>query len=104
MKAIKFKHQTHTLAESQDEYITLNILKIPGIEGEVISCWKLSLKERIKILFTGTLWHNQLSFNKDPMPIRLSVYRKDSFLLPGDKEHTEAIKVFKEKLLLNKKK
>ena len=93
MKAIEFKNQTHKLAETQDQYITLPILQIPGKEGEVISCWKLSFKERIKLLFTGILWHNQFTFGNDPMPIRLSPYRKDAFLTEADKEYAEALEI-----------
>jgi hypothetical protein len=31
-------------------------------EGEVISCWSLSLKERLILLFTGKLWMQLLMF------------------------------------------
>lgn len=61
MKAIKFPEQNCIYAENQKEYLPLPAFK--GKDGEVISCYKLSFIERIKILFIGKLWLRQLTFN-----------------------------------------
>ena len=65
MKPIYFPEQTHLIAEHQDEYQTL-----PAYIGEdqTISCWKLSLRERLKVLFTGKMWLLQLSFGGPLQP------------------------------------
>lgn len=61
MKPIKFKHQNITFAENQPEYGSLPALKLDTPEGHVITCWKLSFKERLRILFFGRdlrLWNS----------------------------------------------
>jgi hypothetical protein len=42
-------------------------------EGQVISCWHLTLWERLKLLFTGRLWFSVMG-NAQP-PIWLGVHR-----------------------------
>jgi len=62
MKPIPFNEQTLVLAKDQPEYkeLPVNISKSP--KGEVVSCWKLSLAERIILLFTGRVWLQMLMF------------------------------------------
>lgn len=60
MKPIDFKERNVILAENQPEYAPLPAWRGPIPECEVISCWKLSIWERIRILFTGVLWLRQL--------------------------------------------
>ena len=60
MKPIEFEGQTNILAKDQPEYQPLPIAIC--VNGEAISCWKLSLWERIRLLFTGKLWLMQLTF------------------------------------------
>lgn len=88
MKPIKFKHQNTTYAVNQDEYMNLPALKLDTEKGEVISCWELSFKERIKILFSGKIWLMLVSFNKRLTPSFLSVYRKDVYFHPDDVKKT----------------
>lgn len=79
MRPTKFKDQNVVFAKDQPEYQPLPALKFPGGEGEVISCWKLSLRERIKVLFTGRVWLSLLSFNHPLTPSLLSVDRKELY-------------------------
>jgi len=54
------------IAKDQPEYLPL-----PAIicdDGRVISRWRLSLKERIKVFFTGNLWLHQLAFHQPLQP------------------------------------
>ncbi len=46
MKPVNFKHANTEYAKDQPQYGTLPTLKIEGAEGHVVSCWKLSFKER----------------------------------------------------------
>ena len=84
MKPVEFKHQNVVYAKDQPEYEPLPALKFDGSEGEVVSCWKMSWKERIRVLITGRVWVSLLSFNKPLTPSFLSVNRKEIFSVPGD--------------------
>jgi len=77
MKVIKFKEVNGTYAKNQPEYIPLPVFNKYNLEGEVVCCWSLSLKERVKILFTGKLWVSLLTFYKNLQPIRPTVNKKD---------------------------
>ena len=79
MKPVKFKHQNVVYAENQPEYIPLPALRLNTTEAEVISCWKLSFKERVKVIFTGIVWVSMASFNKPIMPLFLSISRKNVY-------------------------
>ena len=81
MKSVEFKQQNVVFAKDQPEYTPLPALKIDGPEGYVVSCWKMSLKERIKVLFCGRVWLILMSFNKPLTPSFMSVNRKDVYEL-----------------------
>lgn len=83
MKPIKFKHQNVVFAENQDEYLNLPALKLDS--GEVISCWKMSFKDRFKVLLTGKVWISLLSFNKPLTPYLMSINRKEIYKHLDDK-------------------
>jgi len=74
MKPIDFKGSNCNYAESQDEYLTLPAYKHGDDSGAVSSCWKFSILERIKILFTGKVYLTLLTFNKPLTPQLLQVY------------------------------
>lgn len=84
MKPVKFKHQNVVFAEDQPEYQQLPALKIDTPTGEVISCWRLSFKERVKIIFTGKVWLSLMSFNKPLTPSFIAVNRKEVYSHPDD--------------------
>ena len=73
MKIIRFKEVNVVFAEDQPEYLPLPVFKSKEPEGECISCWELSLKERIKILFTGKMWLSMWTFHKPLTPVRMTV-------------------------------
>lgn len=54
MKAIKFEQMNCTYAEDQPEYEPLPAYKME--DGTVLSCWKMSWKERLHVLFSGKIW------------------------------------------------
>lgn len=86
MKPVKFKHANVTFAKDQPEYQPLPALRIDSPNGEIVSCWKLSFLERIKILFTGKIWLSLMSFNKPLTPIYMSVHRKDVYSTPEENQ------------------
>jgi len=79
MKPVEFKHQNVVFAKDQPEYQPLPALRIESPEGEVISCWKMSFKERIKVLFFGRVWLSLMSFNKPLTPSYMAVNRKEVY-------------------------
>ena len=68
MKPIEFEQQNMVIAEKQPEYISLPAYK--ELNGRVTCCWKLSIKERFKILFLGKFWLSVLTFNNPLQPIK----------------------------------
>lgn len=84
MRPIEFEHQTNIFAENQPEYQNLPALKIKSESGEVITCWGLTFRERIKILFTGKVWVSMLTFNKPLTPSFLAVNRKEIYYHSDD--------------------
>jgi hypothetical protein len=66
VKPIKFPEQTCTYAEDQPQYIPLPVHRTE--DGNVTSCWALSWRERIKLLFTGRMWFQVMTFNQPLQP------------------------------------
>ena len=77
MKPIKFKECNITFAKDQPEYNQLPAFKNKSKEGEVISCWKLSRKERLRVLFLGKIWLSLMSFNKPLTPSHMTTRKSD---------------------------
>lgn len=74
MKPIEFKEQNVVFAKEQAEYQPLPARRCDDTENvPVISCWKMSFKERMIVLFTGKVWVNLLSFGKPLTPSYLTV-------------------------------
>ncbi len=71
MDIIRFPECNVVYAENQPEYRPLPALKME--DGEIVTCWKLSIGERLKILFSGRIWLNVLTFNKPLQPLLMSV-------------------------------
>ena len=76
MEAIKFKECNVDFAKNQEEYKTLPAFADTK-NGVVTTCYKLSLKDLIKIIFTRKIWLSLLTFNKPLTPQLLSVNKKD---------------------------
>ena len=66
MKPIHFNQANITFAKDQPEYLPLPAYA--DGTGELVSCWKLTFYERLKILLTGRLWLWVLTFNQPLQP------------------------------------
>lgn len=77
MKPIQFKEVNKVFAKDQPEYVPLPAFLNNSPEGEVISCWQLSFRERLRILFTGKLWVCLLTFNKPLTPSLFTTKKSD---------------------------
>lgn len=71
MNPVKFKEQTITYAEGQPQYLPLPAHR--ASDGRATFCWRLSWRERFKLLLTGHLWHSVLTFKQPLQPQLLSV-------------------------------
>lgn len=65
MKNVKFPACKHSDWVGQPEYIPLDAFT----DGRVtITCYRLSFRERLNILFLGRLWLGQLNFGQPLQP------------------------------------
>ena len=72
MKPVEFPEQTTVFARNQEPYLPLPAYT----DGtEVISCWHLTLRERLRVLFFGVIWLRQLTFGHKLQPQSPSVDR-----------------------------
>ncbi len=74
MKNIKFDGCNVVYGEGQPEYFPLHAQKIDNVS---ITCYRLSLKERFKILFTGLLWLGIMNFGRPLQPQLPAVNKED---------------------------
>lgn len=68
MQPIEFEEQTVIYAKDQPEYLPLPAHQFKDPAGTIAFCWKLSWKERLKVLFSGVIWHRVLTFNQPLQP------------------------------------
>lgn len=78
----EFKGQNVVFAKDQKEYLPLPAFK--SKEGLVISCWGLSWKERLKVVFTGRIWVCLMTFNQPLQPLFLTAKKKQLSLFYGE--------------------
>ncbi len=71
------KLREFTFAEHQDQYENLPTYKYDDAEGTVLSRWKLSWRERLRILFTGDMYLRVMTFNRPLQPVMLQVEKPD---------------------------
>lgn len=84
MNLIKFPEHTATIAESQPQYLPMPVYRFKNDEqGRIACCWKLTWRERFKLLLTGCLWHQILTFGKPLQPQMLTV-AKPEMTKPSD--------------------
>lgn len=77
MKPIEFPEHNVVFAKDQPEYQPLPAFRAGGEMGAVISCWKLTFRERLRILFTGRLWVSLATFGKPLTPSFFTTKKSD---------------------------
>ena len=65
MTPVKFDGCNKVWAENQPEYDPLPAQQYGPVS---ITCYRLTLKERIKVLLTGLIWFGQMNFNQPLQP------------------------------------
>lgn len=86
MKPITFPEKNVVWAENQKEYLPLPAYTD---DKETISCWRLSLWERVVVLFTGRMWLRLSNFQQSLQPQHLSVF--SPFAPPSSRLHTPPV-------------
>ena len=73
MRIIQFPEQTTIYAKDQSEYLELpaHVFK-NSPDGRIACCWELTLMDRLKVLFSGVIWHEVLTFGQSLQPQKLS--------------------------------
>lgn len=65
MHLIDFPGRNVIIAKDQKQYQPLPAYRVPSDSyGRVVCCWKLSLRERLRLLWSGELWHTIMTFNQ----------------------------------------
>ncbi len=77
MKVIEFKEQNVLYAKDQDQYNNLPACQLKDDHGTIICCWQLTFRERVRLLFTGKIWHSVLTFYGALQPQKLSTEKPD---------------------------
>lgn len=77
MTPIEFPEVNTVYAKDQPEYQPLPAFKSSMPNGEVVTCWKLSFRERLRILFKGEIWLSMLTFNKPLTPSFMTTKKRD---------------------------
>ena len=77
MNPIKFKEHNAVYAEDQPEYLPFPVLRTDNQVGELIGCWRLSFRERVRVLFTGIIWHSMWTYGNPLQPQRLTTKKTE---------------------------
>ena len=90
MRPTTFKEHNYVLAKLQPEYNQLPVCRIAGTENEMVSCYRLTFKERLRVLFLGKIWHSQFTFNRGYAPTYLTTFKTE--VIPQDIINTNTTK------------
>jgi hypothetical protein len=78
MRIVAFPEQTVTYAKDQPQYISLPAHRFADDpQGRIACCWALTWRERLRVLFSGTIWQQVLTFNQPLQPQKLTVEKPD---------------------------
>ncbi len=73
MRLVEFPQQTIVIAKDQPEYMPLPAHCFGDAQGRIAFCWSVPWKERVRLLFTGRIWHQVLTFNMPLQPQLLTL-------------------------------
>ncbi len=73
MNPIRFEQCNCIMGENQPQYLPLHACRHKDDNGTVTTCWELSFRERLRILFTGKIFLSLLTFDKPIQPQKISL-------------------------------
>ena len=74
MTPCEFPEANIRFGEGQPEYQVLPAVRML-FNGEVVTCWRPSWVERLKLLWTGRVWVHQLTFDRPLQPLIVTVHK-----------------------------
>jgi hypothetical protein len=78
---VGYEERQIVYAKDQPEYLPLSTLPVGDpLHGRRLTRWRLSWIERLRVLWSGDIYTDVMTFNKPLQPIRITV----SVDLPGD--------------------
>lgn len=84
MKPVQFPEQNVIFAEDQPQYEPLPAFIDRNSPNTPMVCaWKLSFRERFKVLFSGVVWQMVLTFNEPLQPQLLTVDKSEVLTTKG---------------------
>lgn len=66
-----------TYAKDQPEYLPLTVLRSVTSDRSVVSRWRLTWRERLRVLFGADIWLTCMTFGHPLQPIKLSLDQVD---------------------------
>jgi len=60
------------VAEHQEEYMVMPAIFLHDNTGTILTRWRLTWKDRLKILLTGNIWVWMMAFGQRIQPIKLT--------------------------------
>ena len=77
MKPIEFKEVNVVYGKDQKDYIPLPALKFE--DGTMVTCWKLSWRELLRIVWQRKVWVSFLTFNQPLQPLYITTKQEEVF-------------------------
>jgi hypothetical protein len=78
MDLVQFPEQTVVIAKDQPEYLPLPAYRFANDpQGRIVCCWRLTWRERVRLFFTGYVWHQVLTFNQPLQPQLLTAEKPE---------------------------
>lgn len=77
MKPIEFKEVNVVYGKDQKEYEPLPALKFG--DGTMVTCWKLSWRELLRIVWRRKVWVSVLTFNQPLQPLYITTKQEEVF-------------------------
>lgn len=78
MEPVSFPEHNRVFAKDQPQYKPLPVfIATDDPYGTAVSCWRLSFRERLRILFSGKLWLSMLTFHKPLTPVFPTTKKSD---------------------------
>ena len=77
MNISEFPEQNVVFARDHPEYLPLPAHRHHDAAGTITCCWRLSWRERWRVLLTGRIWHQVLTFHQPLQPQLLSLEKPD---------------------------
>lgn len=83
MEIVPFDGQTVVIAKDQPQYRSMPAHISRTGERRITCCWQLSFKEKLKLMWTGKIWHQILAFDQPLQPQLLMVDKPELGDDPG---------------------